>query len=77
MFSVMRNSISEVSSRAHLCPPRLRGSRSCWVNRLINQFCRVSKRLFSHRGEGVGNNSRGRLKARTTSGIPRREGLSN
>ena len=72
MFSVVRNNIKEVSSSAHLCPFKLRGRRSCWVNRLMNQFCRVSRRLFSHREEGVGKNSRGRLRAKAISGIPRR-----
>ena len=29
MFSVIRKSIREVKSVAHLCPPRLMGRRSC------------------------------------------------
>lgn len=37
MLRVIRKSIREVSSRAHLWPPGFSGSRSCWVNRLINQ----------------------------------------
>lgn len=37
MFRVMRKIIREVKIKAHLCPPRLRGVRICWVNRLMNQ----------------------------------------
>ena len=54
MFRVIRNSIREVKIRAHLWPPRFRGRRSCWVKRLMNQFCSVRRRLFNHRAVGVG-----------------------
>jgi len=37
MLRVIRNSIRDVRIRAHLWPPGFRGSKSCWVNRLINQ----------------------------------------
>lgn len=54
MLIVSKNSISDVSKIAHLCPPILIGKKSCCVNRLMNQFWRVSSRLFNHREEGVG-----------------------
>lgn len=53
-FIVSRNSISDVSITAHLCPPTFSGRRSCCVNRPTNQLCRVRIRLFSHRDVGVG-----------------------
>merc|ERR1711905_73777 len=34
----IKKSISEVRRVAHLWPARLRGVRSCWVKRLINQL---------------------------------------
>ena len=74
---MVRNNIREVSSKAHLCPLGFRGRRSCWVNRLMNQFCRVSRRLSSHRGEGAGKSNSGRQRARATNGIPRKEELIN
>ncbi len=54
MLSVIRNNIRDAKIRAHLCPPVFRGRRSCWVNRLMNQPWRVSRRLFNHREDGVG-----------------------
>ena len=54
IFRVIRNTISEVNRAAHLWPPRLMGSRSCWVKRFMNQLCRVSVRLLSHRLGAVG-----------------------
>lgn len=53
-FVVNKNSIRDVSIIAHLCPPTFSGRRSCCVNRLTNQPCRVRTRLFSHRDVGVG-----------------------
>ena len=47
------------------------------MNRLINHPWRVRTRLFSHRAEGVGYRTHGRLRARAIRGIPRREGLEN
>lgn len=54
MLSVIRKSMSEVSRAAHLWPPRLIGWNICCVNRLINQPCRVRRRLFSQRAVGLG-----------------------
>lgn len=33
----IKKTINEANRAAHLCPPGFRGSRSCWVNRLMNQ----------------------------------------
>ncbi len=77
MLREMRNSMSEVKRTAHLWPPKLRGRRSCWVKRLINQFWRANIRLFSHRGDGVGNRIQGRVRARAIKGMPRNTGLIN
>lgn len=73
----MRKSIKEVRRVAHLCPPMLRGVRSCWVNRLINQPWRVKRRLLSQRSEGVGRRIHGRVKARRIKGTPIKTGLKN
>ena len=48
MFNVIRKIIKEAKSAAHLWPPGLRGRRSCWVKRPINQPWRVSRRLLNH-----------------------------
>lgn len=77
ILRVIRNSIRDVRIKAHLWPPRFKGNKSCWVNRLINQFCRVISRLLSHRAEGVGKRIQGRLRARAIRGIPKNEGLMN
>lgn len=77
MLSVMRKSIKDVRMRAHLWPPTFRGKRSCCVNRLINQFCSVSKRLFIHRTCGAGSRIQGSVRARAIRGIPSNEGLIN
>ena len=77
IFRVIRNSIKEVSITAHLWPPRFKGRRSCWVNRLINHPCSVIRRLFSHRAEGVGKRIHGRVSATAMSGMPRYVGLIN
>lgn len=77
MLRVIRNNIRDVSIRAHLCPPRLIGRRSCWVNRLINQFCSVKRRLVRHRAVGVGKRIHGRRRAKAIKGIPRKRGLIN
>ena len=74
---MIRKSIREHRRRAHLWPPRLIGSRSCWVKRLMNQFWSASRRLFSHRVEGVGKRIQGRLRARAIRGIPRKTGVAN
>ena len=47
------------------------------MNRLMNQAWRVSRRLFNHRVEGVGNKIHGRRRARAIRGIPRKVGLIN
>lgn len=77
MFSEIRKSIKEVSRTAHLCPGRLTGMKSSWANRPMNQFCRVSSRLFNQRVVGVGNRIQGRVKARAIRGMPRKTGLIN
>lgn len=77
MFREIKNSIKEASMAAHLCPGRLTGRKSSRVRRPINQFWRVSKRLFSHRVVGAGNRSQGRVRARVIKGIPRKTGLIN
>lgn len=74
---VNRKSIRDVSITAHLCPPRFNGIRSCCVNRLINQLCKVSSRLFNHRCVGVGYRSQGSVNARAIRGIPIYVGLMN
>lgn len=77
MLRVMRKSIKAVKREAHLCPVKLIRTKSCRVSRLMNQACRVSSRLFSHRPEGAGNNNQGRLRARIIRGTPRSMGLIN
>lgn len=77
MLREIRNSIKEVNKMAHLWPPKLRGRRSCCVNRLMNQLCRASKRLFNHRDVGVGKRIHGRVNARAIRGMPRKTGLIN
>lgn len=77
IFNVIRNNIKDVRMRAHLCPPGFKGRRSCCVNRLMNQLCRVISRLFNHREEGVGKRIQGKLRARAIRGIPKNEGLIN
>lgn len=47
------------------------------MNPLMNQPCRVRKRLFSQRAEGAGYNTHGRVRARRTIGMPRKVGLAN
>lgn len=77
VLRVMRKTIREVNSTAHLWPPVFRGRRSCWVNRLINQPCRLDRRLFSQRGDGEGNKTQGRVRAIAIKGIPISVGLAN
>lgn len=77
MLIVIRKIIREVSKRAHLWPPKLRGRRICWVKRLINQFWSVKSRLLIQRGEGVGKRIHGRARASAISGIPSSVGLIN
>lgn len=77
ILMVIRNAIKEANIKAHLCPPMLRGRRSCWVNRLINQFCRVKRRLLAHRLVGVGYRTQGRSRARAIRGMPKEVGLRN
>lgn len=38
MLREIRNNIRDVNKIAHLWPPGLKGSISCWVKRLVNQF---------------------------------------
>lgn len=71
MFREIRNSIRDARSSAHLCPGTFTGRSSSWVNRPINQFCRVSSRLFSHRSVGVGKRIQGSVRARAIRGMPR------
>lgn len=71
IFKEMRKIIREARMVAHLCPPGLIGSRSWEVKRLINQPCRVSRRLFFHRGEGVGKRVHGKSRAKAMRGMPR------
>lgn len=71
MFREIRNSISDANSRAHLWPPILMGANICDVNRLINQPCKVKRRLFSHREVGAGKSSHGSRSARAIRGTPR------
>lgn len=47
------------------------------MNRLINQFCNVSTRLFIHREEGVGNMIQGIIMAKAINGTPKNIGLVN
>lgn len=47
------------------------------MKRLINQVCKVSRRLFSHRLVGVGKISQGVIIAKVIRGIPSSEGLKN
>ena len=77
MLIVMRNTIREASSSAHLCPPTLSGNISWLVNRLINHVWTVISRLFTHRDGGVGNSTHGSAIAMAMSGIPRKDGLAN
>lgn len=53
------------------------GRRSCRVNIPRNQFCRVNKRLFSHREEGVGRRIQGSSRASAIRGMPIKSGLEN
>lgn len=73
----IKKSISEVRRVAHLWPARLRGVRSCWVKRLINQLWSVRRRLSSQRPEGVGKRIHGKVRARMIRGIPMKTGLKN
>lgn len=43
----------------------------------MNQFCRVSTRLFIQREEGVGNMIQGIKIAKAINGIPKNTGLIN
>lgn len=43
----------------------------------MNQLCRVSSRLFSHRVVGLGKSAHGSVNARAIRGIPRKTGLIN
>lgn len=54
ILRVIKKIIRDVSRVAHLCPPKFKGRRSCWVKRLINQPWSVRSRLFNHRADGVG-----------------------
>lgn len=47
------------------------------MNRLINQFWRVRRRLVRHRAVGVGKRIHGRRRARAIRGIPKKKGLIN
>lgn len=67
---MMRKITREVRIAAHLWPPLFKGRRSCWVNRLINQPCRVRRRLFSQRADGLGYKDQGRVRARAIRGMP-------
>lgn len=71
MLRVIRKTTREVSISAQLCPPRLRGVRICWVNRLMNQLWRTSRRLCSHRRVGAGKKIQGKVRAIASSGTPR------
>lgn len=73
----IRNTIRDVRSRAHVWPAMLRGCRSCFVTRLINQAWRAKVRLDIHRVEMFGKRIHGRRIARAISGIPMRVGLKN
>lgn len=77
MFNVRIKIISEVRIVAHLWPPWFRGVSSCWVNVLINQFCREISRLFWYRLVGAGTKIQGRVSAIAIRGIPRYVGLIN
>lgn len=72
-----RKIIREVSKGAHLWPPAFKGRKSWLVNRAINHPWSVKTRLFSHRAEGAGKRSHGRVKAIKIRGIPRCVGLEN
>lgn len=77
MFRDIKNNIKDANIRAHLCPGRFTGRKSSRVSRPINQFWRVSIRLFSHRVVGVGKSSQGRVRAKAIKGMPRHTGLMN
>ena len=77
MLRDIRNNIREASRTAHLCPGRFTGRNSSRVSRPMNQFWRVSSRLFNHRVVGVGKRSQGRVRARAIKGMPKYTGLIN
>lgn len=77
MLMEIRKTIREANIRAHLCPPMFSGRRSCWVNRLMNQLCRVNRRLLTHREDGAGKSVHGRRRARAIRGMPKSVGLKN
>lgn len=74
---VIRNTINEANSSAHLCPPTFKGIINWLVNRLMNHVWRVISRLLIHRDGGVGKRSHGSAIAIAISGIPRKDGLAN
>ena len=41
------------------------------MNRLINQPCSVSTRLFTHRADGLGKSTQGSARANAIRGTPR------
>ena len=45
VFSVTINNIKGISSSVHLCLPKLRGRRSCQVNRSMVRSSRSSPRI--------------------------------
>lgn len=77
ILMVIKNSIKEANSSAHLWPPIFSGSISWLVNRLMNHPWRVIRRLLIHRDEGEGSSTHGRAIAIAISGIPRYEGVAN
>lgn len=77
MLMEIRNTINDVNIRAHLCPPMFSGRRSCCVNRLMNQPCRVRRRLFIQREVGAGKRVHGRRRAMAINGMPKSVGLRN
>lgn len=77
MLMVIRNTINEANSSAHLCPPTFKGIINWLVNRLMNHVWRVMSRLLIHRDGGVGKRSHGSAIAIAISGIPRKDGLAN
>lgn len=76
-LTVIRNNISAVKIEAHLWPPVFKGCISWWVNCLINQVCRVNRRLLSQRLVGVRNINQGVMIARAIRGNPSNDGLKN
>lgn len=77
IFREIKNNIREANNRAHLCPGTFTGRKSSCVNRPMNQFCRVSRRLFNHRSVGVGKRIQGRVRARAIRGMPMKTGDIN